>query len=48
MTDALLEGKFHGLSDSVLGAARTAEVLQACWKIGQAADLRGLTALLRP
>jgi 2-methylcitrate dehydratase PrpD len=48
MTDALLEGKFHGLSDSVLGAARTAEVIQACWKIGQAADLRGLTALLRP
>lgn len=48
MTDAMLEAKFHGLSDAVLGAARTAELIQACWTIGKAADLRALTALARP
>ncbi|MGC1175009.1 MmgE/PrpD family protein [Polaromonas sp.] len=48
MTDAMLEAKFHGLSDAVLGAARTAELIQACWTVGKAADLRTLTALARP
>lgn len=48
MTDAMLEAKFHGLSDAVLGAARTAELIQACWTVGKAADLRALTALARP
>jgi 2-methylcitrate dehydratase PrpD len=48
MTDAMLEAKFHGLSDPVLGAAKTADILQACWSVGKAADLRTLTALARP
>lgn len=48
MTDAMLEAKFHGLSDAVLGAAGTTELIQACWAVGEAADLRALTALARP
>ena len=48
MTDANLEAKFHGLSDAVLGAAKTAELVKACWAIGDAADVRTLTALARP
>ncbi len=48
MTDAMLEAKFHGLSDPVLGASKTAAILQACWTVGNAADLRTLTALARP
>ena len=48
MTDANLEAKFHGLSDPVLGASKTADILKACWAVGKAADLRALTALARP
>lgn len=48
MTDANLEAKFHGLSVSVLGAAKTADLIKACWAIGQASDVRALTALARP
>ena len=48
MGDAQLEGKFHGLSDPVLGAERSSRLLQACWTVGQAADVRGLARLARP
>jgi 2-methylcitrate dehydratase PrpD len=45
MTDSLLEAKFHGLSDSVLGAEKTAALLKASWAIGQAANVSGLIKL---
>ncbi len=48
MTDTDLEGKFHDLSDPILGAARVNEILQACWGLGQAPHLQGLLALLKP
>ena len=48
MTDAQLEAKFHGLSDAVLGADKTAALLQACWALGDAGDVRALTAGARP
>jgi 2-methylcitrate dehydratase PrpD len=48
MTDALLEGKFHGLSDPILGAAPTGQLIEACWKLGEAKDVRGLVALAVP
>lgn len=48
MTDANLEAKFHGLSDEVLGAAKTTDLIKACWAIGQASDVRALTAMARP
>jgi len=48
MSDAALEAKFHGLSDAVLGAAKTSELIAACWKVGGATDLKALAALARP
>lgn len=45
MTDALLESKFHGLSDPILGADTTSALIAACWKLGQAPDVRALCAL---
>ena len=48
MTDAMLEGKFRGLSDSVLGAQRTTALITAAWGLGQAADVNALVARARP
>ncbi len=48
MTDALLEGKFHGLSDPILGAAATAKLMEALWQLGAAKDVRGIVALAVP
>ncbi|HEY0296399.1 MAG TPA: MmgE/PrpD family protein [Bordetella sp.] len=45
MSDADLEAKFRGMSNAILGAARTGELLAACWKLGQAADARALVRL---
>lgn len=42
MSDAQLEAKFRGMSDSVLGAARCSALIKACWGVGEAADLRAL------
>jgi 2-methylcitrate dehydratase PrpD len=48
MTDRDLEGKFHGLADPVIGAKKASELIAACWKAGEARDLRALAALARP
>ena len=48
MTTALLEGKFHGLSDPILGAAQTSELIKACWNVGQAADVKNIIQLATP
>jgi 2-methylcitrate dehydratase PrpD len=48
MTDAMLEGKFSGLAEPVLGAAKTKQLIAACWGLGKASDLRALTTLARP
>jgi 2-methylcitrate dehydratase PrpD len=48
MSDAQLEAKFHGLADPILGAARTGELIAACWSVGKAADLAGVTTLAAP
>ena len=48
MSDDQLAAKFHGLSDPVLNAARSAALIQACRDIGRAGDVRTLTALARP
>jgi len=45
MTDAMLEAKFHGLTDHVLGLERSNALIQACWNVGNAPSVRGLTAL---
>ncbi|MEQ1657985.1 MAG: MmgE/PrpD family protein [Hylemonella sp.] len=48
MTDAMLETKFHDLSDPVISKAKTSELIAACWKLGSISDVRQLTALARP
>ncbi len=48
MTDAMLEGKFHGLCDPVLGAAQSQQLITSAWRLGQAADVASLTALACP
>ena len=48
MTDRMLEAKFTQLSEPVIGAARTQQLIEACWGLGQAKDVRALAALTRP
>ncbi|MEO6015762.1 MAG: MmgE/PrpD family protein, partial [Polaromonas sp.] len=48
MSDAQLEAKFQGMSDAVLGAGRTSELIKACWAIGGAASVKELVALAAP
>ena len=39
--------KFTQLAEPVLGAAQTRQLIAACWGLGDAKDVRGLTALAR-
>jgi len=48
MTDVMLEGKFHDLSDPVLGSAKTQSLIAAAWDLAQLKDVRALTALAKP
>ena len=48
MTDAMLEGKFHGLSDPVLGVERTRQLIQALWSTGASSNLNPVIALAKP
>jgi 2-methylcitrate dehydratase PrpD len=48
LTDAMLEAKFHGLVDPVLGKERADALIAACWGLGAAADVRALTKLAQP
>jgi 2-methylcitrate dehydratase PrpD len=48
MTKDLLEAKFHGLSDPVLGATQTSALIAACWSIGDAANMQNLIQLATP
>jgi 2-methylcitrate dehydratase PrpD len=48
MTDALLESKFHGLSDPILDAAQTSQLISACWAVGQAPNVSAIIKLATP
>ncbi|MDP3798545.1 MAG: MmgE/PrpD family protein [Polaromonas sp.] len=48
MTDTLLEAKFQDLSDPILGAGRTSELINACWALGAAASVGAVIALATP
>ena len=48
MSDAQLEAKFHGLTDPILGAASSDGLIDACWLLGDAKDVRGLVKLAVP
>ena len=45
MTDNMLEGKFHGLCDPVLGAAQSNQLIAALWQVGNAADVSQVVRL---
>ena len=48
MSDAQLEAKFRGMSDPILGAGRTSQLIHASWAIGKAANVKSLTTLAVP
>jgi len=48
MTDELLMGKFHALSDAVLGESQTQALIDQCWTLGKAPNLKALLALCVP
>jgi 2-methylcitrate dehydratase PrpD len=48
LSDADLEAKFHSLADPVLGADKATQVIQHCWKLAQAKDVKALVAAARP
>jgi len=48
MTDADLERKFHSLADHTIGAAKSKALIEACWKLGQAKDVKALVDGARP
>ena len=48
MTNAMLEAKFHGLGDPVLGAARSQQLINALWQTGASPNLNLLFALATP
>jgi 2-methylcitrate dehydratase PrpD len=48
MTDAQLEAKFHGLAEPILHAAGTNSLIEACWGVGDAKDVKALAALAVP
>ena len=48
MTDAQLEAKFQGMSNEILGAGKTSELINACWAIGQASSVGLIMALATP
>ena len=45
MTDSMLEGKFHGLCDPVLGVAPSSALIAELWQVGQAANLARIVQL---
>jgi 2-methylcitrate dehydratase PrpD len=48
MTDALLDGKFHGLTDAVLGLTQTSQLIAQCWRLGDALNMNDITTLATP
>jgi 2-methylcitrate dehydratase PrpD len=48
MSDRDLEGKFHTLADAVVGKAKADALIEACWKLGAAKDVRAITERARP
>jgi 2-methylcitrate dehydratase PrpD len=45
MSDTALEQKFHAMSDVVIGKEQSAALIQACWGLGKASDVRALAKL---
>jgi 2-methylcitrate dehydratase PrpD len=47
MSNAALEAKFRGMADVVLGEARSAALIAACWQLGSLQDVNTLCTLSR-
>ncbi len=45
MTDAMLEAKFHGLCDPVIGVAGTDALIASAWEMGTAVNVKELVGL---
>ncbi|MEY4317776.1 MAG: hypothetical protein RI902_1584 [Pseudomonadota bacterium] len=45
MSDTALEQKFHAMSDVVIGKDQSTALIQACWNLGKASDVRALAKL---
>ena len=48
MSDRDLEAKFHSMADEVIGKARTDALIEACWTLGGAKDVRTVVERARP
>ena len=48
MSDMQLEAKFQGMSDAILGVGRTSELINACWALGSAANIKALVEMASP
>jgi len=46
--DADLEAKFHSLADAVIGKAKAAALIDACWKLGAAKNVSAVVEGARP
>ncbi|RIX71764.1 MmgE/PrpD family protein, partial [Acidovorax cavernicola] len=45
MTDVNLEAKFSDMSNAILGAGQTRKLMDACWSLAKAADVRDVVQL---
>jgi 2-methylcitrate dehydratase PrpD len=45
MTDAMLEAKFHGMCDRVLGVEKSSKLIESAWKLGQSGTINDLISL---
>jgi 2-methylcitrate dehydratase PrpD len=48
MTDRDLEGKFHSLADGIIGREKADTLIAACWKLGEAKDVKAIVERARP
>jgi 2-methylcitrate dehydratase PrpD len=48
MSDRDLEAKFHSMADEVIGKEKAGRLIEACWKLGDAQDLRALVERATP
>jgi 2-methylcitrate dehydratase PrpD len=48
MSDKDLEMKFHSMADAVIGTAKAGPLIDACWKLGEAKDVRDVAGKAKP
>jgi 2-methylcitrate dehydratase PrpD len=48
VSDADLEAKFRSLADPILGTGKASSLVQHCWKLAEAKDVKALVAAARP